>query len=84
MFAPRVTVFTSSEAVEHAVSLRSSATHIQKHVMLLSSRDAKSTPTTVSIDALTVRFGTLALLQLEENNVPLKTVHRLTAQRPKS
>ena len=52
--------------------------------MLLSSRDAKSTPTTVSIDALTVRFGTLALLQLEENDVPLKTVHRLTAQRPKS
>jgi hypothetical protein len=38
----------------------------------------------VSIDALTVRFGTSDLRQLEENNVPLKAVHRLTAQRPKS
>jgi hypothetical protein len=52
--------------------------------MLLSLKDVKSTPTTVSIDALTVRFGTSDLHQLEENNVPLKTVHRLTAQCPNS
>ena len=52
--------------------------------MLLSSRDAKSTPTIVSIDALTALFGISDLLQLEENNVPLKTVHRLTVQCPKS
>jgi hypothetical protein len=37
----------------------------------------------VSIDPLTALFGISDLLQLEESNVPLKTVHRLTAQRPK-
>jgi hypothetical protein len=48
--------------------------------MLLSSRDAESTPITVSIDALAALFGISDLHQLEENNVPLKTVHHLIVQ----